>query len=286
MAKFILSTENNADLPHSYYPENDIRVVDMTFSIDDVVYKNTQVEPKDFYTQIRAGKQPVTAQVSLAEWMEYFEPMLAEGNDVLNICFSSGLSGTCNSAHVAARELKEKYPDRKLIIVDSLCASMGLGLLVHKASQMHKSGASIDEVAQWLEENKLNLSHLVAVDDLMHLHRGGRLSKTSAVAGSLLGVKPIIYMNNEGKLENIDKIRGRRQVLEKIVDMTAERVGDVENDIFMISHSDCEEDANYVADLMKKKLGIKECLINFIGPVIGSHTGIGTIALFAMAKHR
>ena len=286
MQDYVFITDDNCDLPLNYYADNGIDVMHMTFSIDGVVHTNVDMPPREFYDLMRAGKLPITAQVTIAEWTDFFEPFLQAGRDVLYIAFSSGLSGTFNSATVAARDLGEKYPGRKCIVVDSLCASLGQGLLVHKANNLRKAGASIDEVAKWVEYNRLCLSHLVAADDLMHLFRGGRVSRTSAVAGSLLGIKPIIHMNNEGKLIAIDKIRGRKQSLQKLVDMSADRVGDTENDIFMICHSDCEEEANWVGDLIEKRFGIKERIIHFIGPVIGTHTGPGTIAVFLMAKHR
>lgn len=286
MQNYLFFTDDSCDLPLEYYAEHDIQVVFLRFTMDDQTYTRKDMPPKAFYAQIRAGKMPVTTQVGVDEWMTSFEPHLAAGKDILYIGFSTGLSGTCGSAQVAARELMDRYPERKIIVVDSLCASLGQGLLVVKANKMRQAGASMEEVAQWVEENKLHMSHMVAVDDLMHLHRGGRVSKTSAVAGSLLGIKPIIHMDNEGKLTAIDKIRGRKQSLQAIVSKTQKLVGDTPNDYFMVCHSDCEEEANYVAELAAKTFGIKEYLVGDIGPVIGSHTGIGTISLFMMAKHR
>lgn len=283
---YLFFTDDSCDLPLSYYEQHNINVVYLGFVMDGQAYTAKDMPAAEFYGHLRAGKMPTTTQISVEQWLTYFEPYLARGKDILYIAFSSGLSGTCSSAQVAARELSEKYPGRKIRIVDSLCASLGQGLLVHKANQLRESGASMDHIASWVEENKLHVSHMVAVDDLMHLHRGGRVSKTSAVAGSLLGIKPIIHMNNEGKLIPIDKIRGRKQSLNAIVDKTEKLIGSTPNDYFMVCHSDCLEEATDVAKLASKRFGIKDYLINDIGPVIGSHTGPGTIALFVMAEHR
>lgn len=286
LEKYVFITDDSCDLPPDYYEQNDIAVLYLTFSIDGKSYTSREMPPDEFFAQMQAGKLPITAQISVDDWLTCFEPYLAAGQDILYLAFSSGLSGTCGSAQVAARELAEKYPERKIVVVDSLCASLGQGLLLQKVNQLRKSGASLEEAAAWAEQNKLHVSHMVAVDDLMHLHRGGRVSKTSAVAGSLLGIKPIIHMDNEGKLIPIDKIRGRKQSLKAIVDKTEQLVGDTPNDFFMVCHSACEEDAQYVADLAVQRFGIRDYLIYSIGPVIGTHTGVGTVSLFMMAKHR
>lgn len=286
MQDYVLMTDDNCDLPFDYYGANELTVASMPFILDDKICTAQDISPKEFYCLLRSGKLPTTVQKGVDEWLRYFEPLLQDGKDILYIAFSSGLSGTCSSAQVAARELSPQYPERRLMVIDSLCASLGQGLLVHKANKLKKAGMPMEELAKWVEDNRLKVSHMVAVDDLMHLHRGGRVSKTSAVAGTLLGIKPVIHMNNEGKLIPIDKVRGRRQSLQKIVEKTIALVDDTENDVFMISHSDCEEDANYVAELVEQHYGSMEKIIHFIGPVIGTHTGPGTVALFFMAKER
>lgn len=286
MQDYVLITDDSCDLPPEYYEQNGIPLLYLAFVIDGKSYTSKEMPPSDFYAHMRAGKMPGTTQVSVSQWVNCFEPYLQQGQDVLYLAFSSGLSGTCGSAQVAARELMEKYPERKVAVVDSLCASLGQGLLLHKADKLYKQGMSLPELVQWIEQNRLHMSHMVAVDDLMHLHRGGRVSKTTAVAGSLLGIKPIIHMNDDGKLVPIGKVRGRKQSLIDIVDRTEKLVGGTENDYFMICHSDCEEDAKFVADLAVKRFGITQYLIHYIGPVIGSHTGPGTVALFMMAEHR
>jgi DegV family protein with EDD domain len=186
----------------------------------------------------------------------------------------------------AADELQKKYPQRKIICIDTLCASLGEGLLVYKANLMRQGGATIDEVAAWAMRNRLRLAHYVVADDLMHLHRGGRVSKGSAILGGLIGIKPIIHVDDAGKLIAIGKVRGKKQALNDIVERTIKCIGDAKPDYFMVCHSDCIEDAEYTAALFGKKTGIKDYLINYIGPVIGSHTGVGTVALFVIGTHR
>ena len=205
-----------------------------------------------------------------------------------NIAFSSGLSGTYNSCRLAAMNLAEKYPDNKIIVIDSLCASMGEGLFVHKAVMMKEEGKSIDEIAAWLEENKLHVVHNFTVDDLFHLYRGGRVSKTAAVVGSMINLKPILHVDNEGHLIPLSKVRGRKKSLIALVDSMEKQIGAWrdKNDIVFISHGDSLEDAQFVAELIKKRLGIENFLINHIGPTIGAHSGPGTIALFYMGDYR
>ena len=214
------------------------------------------------------------------------EPFVKEGKDVLHLGFSSGLSGTLNSMRIAGEELSEKYPEAKIIIIDTLCACLGEGLLLYKALQHKEAGESIEEVAKWVEENKLHICHNVTVDDLNHLHRGGRVSKTTAIVGTMIQIKPIIHMDNEGKLQVIGKERGRKRSLNKIVDMAVEQSKGWDNDMVMITHGDCIEDAEYVAGLVREKLGVEQILINNIGTVIGSHTGPGVVAVFCMGDKR
>lgn len=241
---------------------------------------------KEFFAKLREGKMSVTSQVNPDEAKEALEPILREGKDILHLGFSSGLSGTYNSMRIAGEELAEEYPDAKIIIIDTLCACMGEGLLLYKVLQMKDAGKGIDEIAQWVEENKLHVCHNVTVDDLNHLHRGGRVSKASAIVGTMVQIKPIIHVDNEGKLQVIAKERGRKKSLNKIVDMAAEQSKGWDNDIVMITHGDCIEEAEYVAGLVREKMGVKEVMINNIGTVIGSHTGPGVLAVFCMGNKR
>jgi DegV family protein with EDD domain len=283
---FVFIADDNSDLPPAYFAEHDIKVVNMTFTIDDVVYKGAEMPPKEFYDHIRNGKMPVTAQATTMESYEFMKPFLEEGKDVFYLVFSSGLSGTFNSVCIAVEDLKKEFPGRKIIAVDSLAASMGEGLMIHKLQQLREKGASVEEMAEWVDDNRDHVVHMVAVDDLMHLHRGGRVSKMSAIAGSMLGIKPIIHLDVDGKLKVIDKVRGRKRSLDDVVEKTIACVGSTPNDYFMVSHADCEEDARYVAEKLSKHYGIKDYLINYIGPVIGTHTGTGVVAIFMMGERK
>ena len=225
-------------------------------------------------------------QINPEEAREMLEPFVKEGKDVLHLGFSSGLSGTCNSMRIAAEELAEDYPEAKIIVIDTLCACLGEGLLLYYALKLKEEGKTIDEIAKWAEENKLHVCHNVTVDDLNHLQRGGRISKAAAVLGTLVQVKPIIHMDNNGKLQVIAKERGRKKSLNKIVDMAVEQSKGWENEIIMITHGDCLKDAEYVAGRVREKMGIENILINNIGTVIGSHTGPGVVAVFCMGNER
>lgn len=284
--EYVLITDTNSDLSLEFLDSNGIPAILMPFHIDDKTYTNRDVTPSEFYDLLRAGNMPTTTQFNTTEAFEFMEPFVRKGKNVLYACFTSGMSGTFSSCTFAAKQLEEKYPGSRIHVIDTLCASMGQGLLVYKLFMMKKDGKSMDELIAWAEENKRKVAHYIMVEDLSHLHRGGRVSKTSAVVGSMLGIKPILHVDDEGKLVNIDKLRGRKQALEALVKKMETVVGSAHNDIVFVSHSDCREDAEYVAGLVKKRLGVKESMINYIGPAVGSHTGIGTVALFMMAEHR
>ena len=227
-----------------------------------------------------------TSQVNPEQAADLLEPFLKDGKDILHLGFSSALSGTLNSMKIAGETLQEKYPEAKVIVIDTLCACLGEGLLLYKALQQKEKGMTIDELSEWVEENKLHICHNVTVDDLHHLQRGGRISKTTAVLGTLVQIKPIIHMDDNGKLQVIGKERGRKKSLNKIVDMAVEQSKGWDNDIIMITHGDCIKDAEYVAKLVREKMGIDNILINNIGTVIGSHTGPGVVAVFCMGNKR
>ena len=210
----------------------------------------------EFYGMLRAGEMAVTSQPSPQAAIDMLEPILKEGKDILHLSFSSGLSGTYNSMCIAAEELQEKYPERKIVVIDTLCASLGEGLIDYKALELQKEGKSLEEVAQWVEENKLKICHFFMVEDLNHLQKGGRISKTAAVLGTMVQIKPIIYLDNEGKLQIIKKERGRKKALTHIVDMAVKQSEGWDNDIVMITHGDCKEDAEFVARQVEKKMGV------------------------------
>ena len=288
MSEYIIMTDSTVDLPKEYLIEElQVPYIPLSYIMDGVTYEDMSgLSGKEFFDKIRAGSLPTTSQVNPAQAKNALEPYVKEEKDILFIGFSSALSGTFNSIRMAAEELMEEYPERKIITVDSLCACLGEGLLVYKAVQLKRAGKSLEEVAKWTEENKLHICHNVAIDDLNHLHRGGRVSKTAAIMGTMIQIKPIIHMNDNGELQVIGKQRGRKKALQHIVNMAVEQSKGWENDIIMITHGDCEEDAQYVAKLVREKMGIENILINCIGSVIGSHTGPGVVAVFCMGEKR
>lgn len=287
MRDYVITVNSTVDLPKEWLEERHVPVVPLKYTIDGETYTDMEgLSAKEFFAKLREGKMSVTSQVNPEEAAELLEPYVKDGKDVLHLGFSSGLSGTMNSMRIAGQMLEEKYPEAKVIVIDTLCACLGEGLLLYKALQQKAMGKTIDETAQWVEENKLHICHNVTVDDLNHLHRGGRVSKTTAVLGTLVQIKPIIHMDDNGKLQVIGKERGRKKSLNKIVDMAVEQSKGWDNDIIMITHGDCIEDAEYVAKLVREKMGIDNILINNIGTVIGSHTGPGVVAVFCMGNKR
>lgn len=287
MRDYVITVNSTVDLPKEWLEERKVPVIPLKYTIDNETYTDMEgLSSKEFFEKLRDGKMATTSQINPEEARAQLEPFLKEGKDVLHLGFSSGLSGTYNSMRIAREELKEEYPEAKIIIIDTLCACLGEGLLLYKALQLKEAGKTIEETAKWVEENKLHICHNVTVDDLFHLHRGGRISKASAVLGSVVQIKPIIHMDENGKLQVIGKERGRKKSLNKIVDMAVEQIKGWDNDIAMITHGDCQEDAEYVAKLVRERLGIENILINNIGTVIGSHTGPGVVAVFVMGNKR
>jgi len=285
--EYVIISDNTCDLPDSLYKQLGLKIMCLSYTMGGVEYsEDNALSISEFYAKMRNGEMTKTSQITREDIEKAFTEVLDSGLDILYIGFSSGLSGSYNSARIAAEELSPKYPDSKIRTVDSLCASIGEGLFVYKAVQMKKEGKSIDEVYQWCEDNKLHLCHMFTVNDLMFLHRGGRVSKASAVEGSILGIKPILHIDNEGHLIPIGKIRGRKQSLEALVNEMDKRLGNYKNDTIGISHGDCIDDAEYVKKLVEKKYGIKNFIINHVGPVIGSHSGPGTLALFFLGEYR
>lgn len=285
-----ITTDSTCDLPRSFYEERQIEYIGLSFRLGEQQYtesKDLPLTSREFYDLLRSGVKVSTMQVNAYEFIQFAEPFLQAGEDILHISFSSGLSGTYSSVVQGAEELKEKYPDRTIVVIDSLCACMGEGLLVYYADQNRKAGMSLSDNANWLMENRLKVCHLFTVNDLMHLHRGGRLSKTSAVLGSMIGIKPILHVNDEGKLAVIGKARGRAAALQGLIDKMKERVdGTIADQTIFISHADCEEDAQKLAEMVKTTFGVTNILIHSIGAVIGGHAGPGTIAVYFMGTKR
>ena len=287
MRDYIITVNSTVDTGKEWLEERNVPVIPLKYTIDGQEYTDMYgLSDKEFFQKLREGKMSVTSQINPEEAKEMLEPYVKEGKDVLHLAFSSALSGTCNSMKIAAEELQEEYPEAKVIVVDTLCACMGEAMLLYYALKQKEAGKTIEEVAQWAEENKLHVCHNVTVDDLFHLHRGGRVSKTAAVLGTMVKVKPIIHMEDNGALQVIGKERGRKKSLHKIVDMAVERSEGWDNEIIMITHGDCLEDAEYVAKLVREKMGVENVFIHNIGTVIGSHTGPGVVATFCMGNKR
>ena len=287
MRDYVITVNSTVDLPKEWLEERNVPVIPLRYKIDGETYTDMYgLSDKEFFQKLREGKMSVTSQINPEEAKEMLEPYVKEGKDVLHLAFSSALSGTCNSMKIAAEELQEEYPEAKVIVVDTLCACMGEAMLLYYALKQKEAGKTIEEVAQWVEENKLHVCHNVTVDDLFYLHRGGRVSKTAAVLGTMVKVKPIIHMDDNGALQVIGKERGRKKSLHKIVDMAVERSEGWDNEIIMITHGDCLEDAEYVAKLVREKMGVENVFIHNIGTVIGSHTGPGVVATFCMGNKR
>jgi len=289
MNEFIITTDATCDLPKEYIREHNLHIIPIYYSFDGIIYGDeNHMEPKDFYDRMRSGFMPTTMAVNPTAARSILSSLIDKGYDILHISFSSALSGSCSVVAAAARDLRNEYPGTRITVVDSLCASMGEGLLVYKAVQMKEAGKSMDEIATWLENNKLHLCHIFTVDDLHHLQRGGRLSKTTAIIGTLINVKPVLHVNNEGRLVPLNNVRGRKKAIVSLVDQMEKRLPGFENmnDIVFISHGDCPEDANFLASLVKERFGINNVMINYICPIIGSHSGPGTLAIFFMGSHR
>lgn len=287
MRKYIIFTDSSADLTKEMSESLGIRTIQLDVIMEgEKPAANDQVDIKDFYAKQRAKKSATTAAVGMDRFMGIFEEAVKEDLDILYLGFSSGLSSTFNAGAVAIQELSEKYPDRKLYAVDTLCASLGEGMLVYLACKLKESGADIETVRDYVENNKMNLCHWFTVDDLFFLKRGGRVSAATAVVGSLLSIKPVMHVDNAGKLVNVAKARGRKASIDTMFEkMKATMIPD-KNDVVFISHGDCIKDAEYLAGRIRQELGIKQIEINYVGPVIGAHSGPGTLALFFLGTER
>ena len=290
MSEYVLITDSSADLSQEMVQELGVTVLPLSFTIQGKTYRNypdnREMDLPLFYDMLRAGELATTSAVNVAEYTQAVEPILQEGKDVLILAFSSGLSSTYQASVLAAGELREKYPDRKIYTVDTLCASLGQGLLVYLAAQEQRKGKSIEEVRDWAEKTKLHLCHQFTVDDLHFLKRGGRISATTAVVGSMLQIKPVLHVDNEGHLINIGKARGRQASLKALVDKMEKTVTEEGRKTVFISHGDCRKDAVTVADMVRERFGTQDIRINFVGPVIGAHSGPGTLALFYLGTER
>jgi len=290
MSDFVIITDSCCDLPAKLADDLELTVIPLSVLLKGTEYRNfldeREITFSDFYKEVRAGNQATTSAVNTDAFMNVFEGILLQGKDILSISFSSALSSTYHFSTVAASELSDRYPERRIITVDSLCASLGQGLLVYLTAMQKRLGKSLDEVHAFVEEKKHQLCHWFTVDDLNHLRLGGRISRATAVLGVMLNIKPILHCDAEGKLTSFSKARGRRKALEELVNHMQETVIDSKNQMVFISHGDCIEDAELTAELVRSRMEVKDIMINSVGPVIGAHSGPGTVALFFLGTER
>lgn len=288
MQNYVIVTDSGTDFTEELKKELDVVQLELTIIVEGEDPKpNNEVDSKTLYEMLRAKKRATTSAINIEDFKTAMRAYLEEGRDILYLGFSSGLSSTYNAGRLACEELSEEYPERRLYAVDTLCASLGQGLLVYHAARMRLDGRSIEEVRDFAESNKLRLCHWFTVDDLFFLKRGGRVSAATAVVGTMLGIKPIMHVDNEGKLVKIGTVRGRRASIDELCERAKASVIDAkEKLVAFISHGDCEEDAKYLAEKMKKEVGFKDVIIGYVGSVIGSHSGPGTLALFHLGAER
>ena len=280
-------TDSGCDFTTEKYAELGLAVAPLMVNFRGESYPDRNDESlKDLYAGLRAGEVSTTAAVNPEQWAEAMEPVLKANEDVLVLAFSSGLSTSYQSAEIAAGDLREQYPDRTILVVDSLCASLGQGLLAYYACKKRDEGLDLQELYQWLLNNRLHLCHWFTVDDLMYLKRGGRINAATAIMGTMLSIKPVLHVDDEGHLVNVGKARGRRASIQAMAKKVGELAEGYDNSVMFISHGDCPEDAEYLRSLLESQYGVKEVYINYVGAVIGSHSGPGTLALFFMGQHR
>ncbi|WP_127837064.1 DegV family protein [Clostridium prolinivorans] len=277
------------DLPIEYVEKNNVELLSLTVNINGKEYKDNlgkSLSYKDFYLAVRNGAMPSTSQINVFDFEKEFRKHVSLGKAIIYIAFSSALSGTYNSACIAKENILEEYKDADITIIDSRCASLGEGLLDYYAIEMLKNGASKEEIVNWVEENKLKVNHWFTVDDLNHLKRGGRVSGTAAAIGTILDIKPIMHVDDEGKLIPVTKVKGRKKSIKTLAEELNKRIINPEEQIIFISHGDCIEDAKFLEKLILEKHKVKDVIINNIGPIIGSHAGPGTIAVFFIGEKR
>ena len=288
MANYKIITDSACDLPESMLKELDVTIAPLSvlFRGENRTDSVEDSKIKEIYDGLRGGENATTSAANPEGWTLAMEPVLAEGFDALVLAFSSALSTTYQSAVIAAGELKEKYPQRKILVLDTLSAALGQGLLVWHACKKRDEGLGLEELAAWVEENKFHLCHWFTVNDLMYLKRGGRVSAATAVLGTMLSIKPVLHMDDAGKLINMEKARGRKASIEALAKKVGELGEGYDNSTMFICHGDCLEDAEQLRDLLQKKYGPEHVFVGNLGAVIGSHAGPGTLSVFFMGKHR
>lgn len=290
MKTFQIITDSSCDLPQELADALDLRVLPLHFTIGETTYSNyldgREIGFHDFFERIRQGEAASTSAVNPESFRAVMEETLKQGLDVLFVGFSSGLSTTYQSGCIAADDLREKYPERKILTIDSLCASLGQGLYIYLGAKQQQAGKSIEEVYDYLEKIKLNLCHWFTVDDLMYLKRGGRVSASTAALGTVLQIKPVMHMDNEGHLANVSKARGRKASLTALAEKALTTSVDLASQTMFICHGDCYDDAKFIADYIRARAQVKDIIINYVGPVIGSHTGPGVVSVFFVGTER
>lgn len=290
MRNYVIVTDSTSDLPEEIISNLGIKVIPLTFEIEGKSYldhpKDSEMNFHDFYERLRNGERSVTSLINAGTFIEEFSPILKDGFDILYIAFSSALSGTYNSCMIAIDELKGTYSDAKIIAIDSKCASVGEGLLVYSAAKKKEAGMNIEDLQDWIQQNMLKVCHWFTVDDLNHLKRGGRVSALSATIGTALNIKPVLHVDNEGRLIAMEKVRGRKKSIVELLHHMVKTCINPEEQTVFIGHGDTKEDAEFLADLIREKLPVKEIIITYVGPVVGTHSGPGTIALFFFGTER
>lgn len=289
MKPFVITADSNSDLLDAYIKEKQIGIIPHYYDLEGITYGDEiNLTPKEFYDKMRNGLMPTTMASNPAVIRNTFQNYVDQGFDILHISFTSSLSGGCSNVVTGANEICEENPDARIIVIDTLNASIGEGMFVMKAVRMKEEGRTIDEIAAWLEEHKQEFCVRFTVDDLNHLHRGGRISKTTAIIGSMINIKPILFINPEGQLVSLSTARGRKKSLVTICNDMLDSIGKYKDsdDPICIVHGDALEDARYLADLVHDKLPAKEIIINYISPSIGSHSGPGAIGLCFMGEKR
>lgn len=284
--EYVIFADSSVDLPEEYIKRCDLQIIDLHLFVNGEEEDLSKLESHAFYERLRAGEVASTSAPSPEEYKAKMEPFVQSGKDILYLGFSEGLSCSYNNGKIAMEELAEKYPERKLFPISTFCASTGHGLLAVLAAKMKAEGNSIEEVRDWVVDTLPKLSHWFTVDDLMFLKRGGRISAATAVFGSMLSIKPILHVDDEGHLVSMSKVRGRKASLNALVEKVKEFAIEPEGQIMAICHGDCIEDANWVADKFRSELGVKEVIINPTGCVIGAHSGPGTLAVFFIGTQR
>lgn len=288
MANYKIITDSACDLPESMLKELDVTIAPLSvlFRGENHTDSVEDSKIKEIYDGLRGGENATTSAANPEGWTLAMEPVLAEGFDALVLAFSSALSTTYQSAVIAAGELKEKYPQRKILVLDTLSAALGQGLLVWHTCKKRDEGLALEELAAWVEENKFHLCHWFTVNDLMFLKRGGRVSAATAVLGTMLNIKPVLHVDNEGRLINMEKARGRKASIEALAKKVAELGRGWENEVIFICHGDCLEEAKSLEQLLYRTVAPQRIFIGNLGAVIGSHAGPGTLAVFFMGDHR